>query len=93
MGALQAHIRRASGIFTRRNDIDNMIMPQDIFNLMGGNGQSSNFVDVKVDIERAYGHMRWDYLQAVLIKFGFLNLWIKWIMGCITSISFTIMVN
>ena len=44
----------------------------------------------KLDIEKAYGHVNWEFLLAILAKTGFEQ---KWIKCCISSPSFSILIN
>ena len=39
----------------------------------------------KVDFEKAYDSVRWDYLDDVLKKFGFRDKWRGWIQSCLNS--------
>nr|GEU85985.1 hypothetical protein [Tanacetum cinerariifolium] len=47
----------------------------------------------KVDFEKAYDSVRWDFLDDVLKKFGFGNKWCNWIQCCLTSSRGSILVN
>ncbi|GJS12352.1 RNA-directed DNA polymerase, eukaryota [Tanacetum coccineum] len=48
---------------------------------------------LKVDFEKAYDSVRWDYLEEVLKKFGFGDKWRVWIKSCLSSSRGSILVN
>ncbi|GAU44264.1 hypothetical protein TSUD_400110 [Trifolium subterraneum] len=47
----------------------------------------------KVDFEKAYESVDWDYLSDVMIKMNFPSVWRGWIMECVTSASASVLVN
>ena len=47
----------------------------------------------KLDIEKAYDHVSWSFLMAVLKKMGFGERWIKWIEWCISTVKISILIN
>ncbi|GKB50421.1 RNA-directed DNA polymerase, eukaryota [Tanacetum coccineum] len=47
----------------------------------------------KVDFEKAYDSVRWDFLDDVLGKFGFGDKWRKWIRCCLHSSKGSIIIN
>ena len=47
----------------------------------------------KLDIEKAYDHIRWDFLMQMLERIGFGSKWIRWINGCISTESFSVLIN
>ena len=47
----------------------------------------------KLDIEKAYDHVRWSFLLAVFKKMGFGEIWIKWIDWCISTVKFSVLIN
>ena len=47
----------------------------------------------KLDIEKAYDSMNWNFLMKVLHKMGFGSRWMEWIWWCILTAKFFILVN
>ncbi|GJR30322.1 RNA-directed DNA polymerase, eukaryota [Tanacetum coccineum] len=47
----------------------------------------------KVDFEKAYDSVRWDFLDDVLKKFGFGDKWCNWIQSCLRSSRGSIIIN
>ena len=47
----------------------------------------------KLDIEKAYDTISWEFLLQVMGKMGFEGRWLNWIKWCISTASFSILVN
>ncbi|GKD27297.1 RNA-directed DNA polymerase, eukaryota, partial [Tanacetum coccineum] len=47
----------------------------------------------KVDFEKAFDSIRWDYLKDILKMFGFRDKWRGWINGCLNSAMGSVLVN
>ena len=47
----------------------------------------------KVDYEKAYDSVSWDFLLYMLRRIGFSSKWVKWIEGCMKSASISVLVN
>lgn len=47
----------------------------------------------KVDYEKAYDSVSWDFLLYMLRRMGFYSRWIHWIEGCLKSTSVSILIN
>ncbi|GKE58210.1 RNA-directed DNA polymerase, eukaryota, reverse transcriptase zinc-binding domain protein [Tanacetum coccineum] len=48
---------------------------------------------LKIDIQKAYDTVSWDFLKEVMVKFGFHPMMINWIMTCVTTSKFSICIN
>ncbi|XP_038977290.1 uncharacterized protein LOC120107861 [Phoenix dactylifera] len=76
-----------------RSITDNVLIAQKFMYDLGRASSRRSLMGVKLDMERAYDRMRWDFVQQSLQEFGFPEAWIRWIMGCIRGPSFAILVN
>ncbi|XP_021763674.1 uncharacterized protein LOC110728323 [Chenopodium quinoa] len=60
-------------------------------------GYSHKFVSprcmIKIDLRKAYNSVEWPFLQTVLEELGFPHSVVKWIMTCVCSVSYSVMVN
>lgn len=54
----------------------------------------NNYAGVlKIDMRKAYDRIRWNFVEAILRKMKFAEIWIQGIMQCITTVSYSILVN
>ena len=47
----------------------------------------------KLDVEKVYDHVSWDFLMYMLQRCGFSEKWRKWIRNCISIVKFSILIN
>jgi len=48
---------------------------------------------LKLDLKKAYNYINWDFLRLVLFQAGFGLLVMNWIMRCVTSVTYAMLVN
>ena len=53
----------------------------------------SGFMALKLDMSKAYDRVEWNFLEKIMEHLGFDNKWISLISCCITTVSFSILVN
>jgi hypothetical protein len=51
------------------------------------------FMGIKLDMSKAYDRVEWDFLETVMWKMGFSERWIRLIMECIRTVSYSVIVN
>ena len=48
---------------------------------------------LKLDISKAYNRVEWAFLRGIMLKLGLPILWIDRMMTCVTSSSFSVLIN
>ena len=48
---------------------------------------------LKIDVSKTYDRVNWNFLKAVLSVMKFDSKWINWIMECVSSVLYTLLVN
>ena len=48
---------------------------------------------IKLNLQKAYDRVNWDFLQSILCKMGFNRIFTGWIMSCVSTVSFEMLVN
>jgi hypothetical protein len=55
--------------------------------------KNSKSLILKLDLHKAYDCINWDFLRMILIQVGFGNPLTNWIMSCVESTSFVVLIN
>jgi hypothetical protein len=50
-------------------------------------------VALKLDVNNSFDRVKWSYLQMVMQNVGFSDTWIGWIMQCVTTVSYHVLLN
>ncbi|XP_010495306.1 PREDICTED: uncharacterized protein LOC104772378 [Camelina sativa] len=73
---------------------DNILIAQEMFHgLRTNNSCKGKFMAIKTDMSKAYDRVEWDFVAALLRKMGFAERWISWMMFCISSVEYKVLIN
>ena len=73
---------------------DNILIAQENFHALRSNpANRKKFMGLKTDMSKAYERVEWEFLRALMEKMGFDQRWVVWIMQCITSVTYRVLLN
>lgn len=73
---------------------DNIIIAHELFHaLKARKRQSKCYMALKTDITKAYDKLEWGFLEETMRRMGFAGKWIHWIMACVTTVSYSVLIN
>ena len=52
-----------------------------------------SYMAAKTDIAKAYDRLKWQFLEKTMQYIGFNRRWIKWIMSCVSTVTYSVLVN
>ncbi|XP_071688766.1 uncharacterized protein [Rutidosis leptorrhynchoides] len=81
-----------SAFIPGRRISDNILLTQELMRNYHLN-KGTPMCAFKVDIQKAYDTVSWDFLKAILLQFGFHSVMVKWIMKFVSTVSFSININ
>ncbi|XP_039120543.1 uncharacterized protein LOC120256952 [Dioscorea cayenensis subsp. rotundata] len=85
--------REQAGFIIDRGAFDNVIVVQEVVHSLEHDRLFPPRMLVKLDIEKAYDTLSWSVILATLTKMNFPAKWISWISSCLSSSSFSILIN
>jgi hypothetical protein len=71
---------------------DNIIAAYECVHFMKMNGAKKHqHCALKLDMRKAYDHLEWSYLRAIMLRMGFHQQWVNLIISLVSSVSFLVM--
>ena len=77
----------------RRWTAKNQLIIQEMLHSFEVRKFKTGFIAIKLELQKAYDKVNWGFIQAVLFKFSFDEGFISWIIACISTVSFKVLVN
>lgn len=77
-----------------RQILDNVIISHEYLHFLKNKRQwKEGFLAMKLDMSKAYDRVEWNFLEEVMKRLGFCEKWIRWILSCISSVTYSFNVN
>ena len=73
---------------------DNALIALEVFHSMKHRNRSRRgTMAMKLDMSKAYDRVEWGFLRKLLLTMGFDGRWVNLIMDCVTSVSYSFVIN
>ncbi|XP_019244482.1 PREDICTED: uncharacterized protein LOC109224354 [Nicotiana attenuata] len=81
-----------SGFILGKRVADNVIMAHELVKAYTRKHISPRCM-IKVDIQKAYDTVDWRFLEQMLTELNFPKKFIRWVMECITTVNYSVVIN
>jgi len=82
-----------SAFIPQRTIHDNILLAHEVVNRFKHMKGKKGYVALKLDMEKAYDRIEWDFLLNCLRQLGFHDTWVRWIHECISTVSYSLIIN
>jgi hypothetical protein len=72
---------------------DNSVIAHELLHSLKSKRGRGGLMAVKIDMEKAFDRMECDFLLTIILKLGFHPTWVNWIRICVSSTSFSVLIN
>ena len=73
---------------------DNILVAFETLHYMRNHNKGkTGFMALKLDMSKGYHRVEWSFMEKVLVKMGFQDRWVKLMMACITTASYSVLIN
>ena len=88
-------ISESQSTFQSNKEISNNILVafETLHHMKRKKGGKSGHLALKLDISKAYDRLEWVFLKKVMERMGFHSQWVGWIMECVQSMTYLVLIN
>ncbi|KAK9990862.1 hypothetical protein SO802_025847 [Lithocarpus litseifolius] len=72
---------------------ENQVIIQELLHGFKTRKLKPGLMAIKLDLQKAYDRVNWKFIQSILLHLGFNDTFTNWIIACVSSVTFEIMVN
>lgn len=72
---------------------DNIIITHELLHSLHTKRIKTPFMALQLDIAKAFDKVEWNYLEAILKRLGFAKKWCQWVMKCVTTVTYSVLIN
>lgn len=72
---------------------DNSILAHVIFHALNQKRGKRGQLALKIDMSQAFDRMKWNLIRLALKQFGLSPQWINWVRECVSSVSYSLLLN
>nr|XP_027089582.1 uncharacterized protein LOC113710661 [Coffea arabica] len=77
-----------------RQIVDNIILAHEIMHFLKSKRKGNTaFMTLKLDMAKAYDRVEWKFVGRMMLKMGFCPIFVRWIMSCMSSVSYSFNIN
>ena len=77
-----------------RQNTDNVLVAFEVMHCINKKRKGKKgLMAIKLDMSKAYNWVEWAYLEVMMRKLGFQNRWISSMMMCVTTVSYSVLLN
>lgn len=82
-----------SAFISGRSITDNILLGYECMHRLRHTKSIQGYTTLKLDMSKAYDRVEWTYLKAIIKAMDFNDNWIKRVMNCVTSVSYSFKIN